>query len=115
MTMFSHSRYRFCEALEDDDGRLYLKEREPFLYRNRIDTFTHSTIEGETLDSIAAKRYNDQEYGARHWWAIGDFQDEDAEPIIDPTLRLTAGREISVPSARVLFGEILSEERRAEH
>ena len=40
------SRYLFCLGVRDDEGRLYLTEREPFRYQPFPDNRMHTVVEG---------------------------------------------------------------------
>lgn len=107
-----HSRYTFTFGLTDEAGRFYLTDREPYTYRAIADTKQHIVKEGETLHTIAAANY--RAISARPdglWWAIADFQ---PTPILDPTIALTPGSVLHVPSARTVAEEVLSEKRRKD-
>jgi hypothetical protein len=45
------------------------------------------------------------------WWIIADFQ---PDPIHDPTVRLTPGRTLYIPSLRTVQEEVFSDKRRKE-
>lgn len=102
------SRDRFCVGITDDEGNLYLTDVEPFRYRDLPDNILHTVSQGETWWSIAYAEYGD----ARLWWVAPDYQ---PEPVHDPTIGLVGGTLLVLPSARVVFEEILNEERRAAH
>lgn len=106
------SRDRFCSAIEDEEGTLYLTEREPYGYREISDNVLHTVTQGDTLWTLAAAYYAPVERPARFWWVIGDFQ---PEPIHDPTIALEPGTLLVIPSLRTLLEEILNEARRSEH
>lgn len=98
-------------AALDVGGNLFLTERVPYRYRSLNDNIVHSVVDGDTLDSIAAKYYSSLDNGDQFWWVIADFQ---PDPIIDPTRSLQSGTNIVVPSIRTLVETILSEDRREE-
>lgn len=105
------SRYEFCERHQDVDGRLFLDARKPYRYRAFADNRSHVVRQGDTLFGIAGLHYKSIERGAGLWWVIGDFQ---PVPILDPTIRLTPGMVLIIPSVRTVMGEIFSESRRSE-
>lgn len=107
------SRYMFCQGVRDNSGRLYLTDREPYRYRAHSDNRTHIVVEGDTLFHLAGQYFSPLERACGFWWVIADFQPHD--PIIDPTVRLEPGRELSIPSVRLLTDVILAELRRKEH
>jgi len=108
--MHQHSRYEFCESFEDADGKAFLSDFEPYLYRDLPDTRLHTVQMGDTLYTIAGQYFTGWPRGCGLWWLIGQFQ---PTPIIDPTLLLTRGAIIHVPSdATVEY--VFSEERRRE-
>jgi len=106
------SRYTFCAGVFDAAGRLQLTDREPYRYQEHPDTRVHVAAEGDTLFSLAGRYFAPLPRACGFWWAIAEFQ---PQPIVDPTLRLTAGRKVHIPSLRVLTDVILGEERRSEH
>ncbi len=106
------SRYTFCQGVRDDDGRLYLTEREPYRFRPHPDNRSHTAVEGDTLFDLAGRYFAPLERACGYWWVIADFQ---PDPIIDPTLQLEPGRRMFIPSVRVLTDVILAEGRRREH
>jgi hypothetical protein len=106
-----YSRYTFCEAVLDDDGRLFLTERQPYRFRALTDNRQHVVKEADTLFSLAGHYFAPLPRPAGLWWIIADFQ---IDPIHDPTLVLESGRIIVVPSLRTVTEEIFSERRRED-
>lgn len=104
----AYSRDRYCVGLTDEDGNLYLSTPEPFRYQDRPDNIPHVVVEGETWESIAAAEYGREDL----WWVGPDYQ---PEPVHDPTIALVGGSVLILPSWRVVFEEVLSEERREAH
>ena len=102
------SRDRFCVGITDDEGNLDLTDVEPFRYRDLPDNTLHTVTQGETWESIAHRAYGEW----RLWWVIPDYQ---PEPVHDPTIALVGGTVLVLPSPRVVFEEILNEERREAH
>ena len=107
------SRYTFCQGVRNNDGRLYLTDREPYRFRVHPDNRVHTVVKGDTLFDLAGRYFAPLERACGYWWAIADFQPDD--PIIDPTLRLEPGRRLFVMSLRVLTDVVLAESRRKEH
>jgi hypothetical protein len=105
------SRFTFSAALLDEEGRLFLTEREPYRFRAFPDTRQHVVGEGDTLFSLAGRYFAPLPRPAGLWWIIADFQ---PDPIHDPTLALDLGRMMFVPSVRVVTEEIFSESRRED-
>jgi hypothetical protein len=103
------SRHSFAFAYYDDSDKLFLAEREPYRFRTHTDTRTHIVVQGDTLYDLAGRYFAPMPRACGFWWVIADFQ---PDPIIDPTLELTVGRRLYVPSLRVLTDVILSEQRR---
>jgi len=103
------SRFTFCAAYLDDDGRLVLTEREPFRFRAFADNRQHVVRAGETLFTLAGRYFAPLPRASGLWWVIADFQ---PDPIHDPTLSLELGRLVFIPSVRVLTEEVFSEARR---
>ena len=73
---------------------------------------------GDTLWGLAGKYYVtlEEDAGGRFaagfapsllYWVLADFND-----IVDPTVRLQAGQQLWIPSARTVLEEILAEKRR---
>ncbi len=104
-----YSRYTFCEAVLDDNGCLFLTERQPYRYRALADNRQHVVNEGDTLFTLAGRYFAPLPRPAGLWWIIADFQ---LDPIHDPTLVLESGRVIVIPSLRTVTEEIFSEARR---
>ena len=107
------SRYTFCNGVRDEQGKLYLTDREPYGYRAHPDNRVHVIVEGDTLFGLAGKYFAPLERACGYWWVIADFQPPPNE-IVDPTLALEPGLRISVPSVRILTDVILAESRRKE-
>ena len=108
------SKYTFCQGVRDEQGRLYLTDREPYGYRPHPDNRVHTVVEGDTLFDLAGRYFAPLERACGYWWVIADFQPL-SQTIHDPTLLLDPGRQIFIPSVRVLTDVILSENRRKEH
>lgn len=104
----AYSRDRYCVGITDEDGNLYLTDVEPFRYRDLPDNIVHTVVQGETWETIALAEYG----RADLWWVIPDYQ---PEPVHDPTIAPTGGTALVLPSSRVVFEEIISEERREAH
>jgi hypothetical protein len=105
------SRYGFCSGVEHDTGSRFLTEREPYRYRPLGDSRAHRVVEGDTLFDLAGRYFAPLPRACGFWWVIADFQ---PDPILDPTLALSPGATLVIPSTRVLTDVILAESRRAE-
>jgi len=110
-------RFRFCDGVTDADGRLYLTTPRPYRFVDRADNIMHVCINGDTLWGLANRYYprlavnSDGTLGSGFapsllFWVIADFND-----INDPTLALTAGRVLTIPSEQTVIEEILAEKR----
>jgi len=108
-----HSRYTFSKGFEDTDepGVRLLTDRIPFEYRDLEDNVHHIVGEGDTLHSLAAQFFEPLPRPAGLWWVIADFQ---PEPIHDPTIKLTVGTTIIIPSVRTIEEVVFNEKRRLE-
>ena len=106
------SRHSFCLGVRDEQGRLFLTEREPYRYRDHADNRVHVVVQGDTLFDLAGRYFAPLPRACGFWWAIADYQ---PNPIIDPTILLVPGRRLLIPSLRVLTDVILNETRRREH
>lgn len=106
------SRHIFCLGSQDSAGLWHLSDREPYRYRSHGDTRVHIVVQGDTLFNLAGRYFSSLPRACGFWWAIADFQ---PDPIVDPTLELASGRELFIPSLRVLEDVILSDARRREH
>lgn len=104
------SRHFFTSGVKDVNDNLLLTERVPYRFQDFTDNRFYIVKAGDTLHTLAARLF-DGVVGnpAGLYWVICDFQ---PEPILDPTLKLTPGRMLVIPSIRVLTEEIFSESRR---
>lgn len=107
----TNSRHSFVYGVRDEEGRLFLTEREPYGFHAHSDTRAHVVAQGESLYDLAGRYFAPLPRACGFWWAIADFQQD---PIIDPMLELEVGRRLLVPSVRVLTDVILSERRRRD-
>lgn len=102
----------FLEVLPDgtSTGALILTDPEPFRFRSFRDNRIHTVVEGDTLFSLAFQHFRPLPRPSGFYWIIMDFQ---PDPIHDPSLRLTKGRQLVIPSVRTVLEEVFSEKRRA--
>jgi len=106
-----YSRHTFCTAQTDDNGKLFLSEREPFRYQELPDNSVHLVAQGDTLWSLAYLYFQPLPRPSGLWWVIADFQ---PDPIFDPTLQLAEGSYLIIPSVRTVLEKVFSESRRYE-
>lgn len=104
-----NSRYSYTTAVGDDADVVHLYGESAYRYRDFDDNRSHVVKQGDTLFSLAARYFRGIERGEGLWWIIADFQ---PEPIHDPTITLTPGRVIIIPSLRTVLEEIMHERRR---
>jgi hypothetical protein len=112
MYLHAESRYLQAQAIRSADGHVYFALRFKAEYYGGRDEAMHRIIGGDTLQNIAARYYKGAfNNAAAKWWAICDLQ---PEPILDPTIALTAGKFLIVPSVgdvqSVIQGELEGEE-----
>jgi nucleoid-associated protein YgaU len=107
------SRHIFSLGVKDDatPSQLELTEREPYLFKAFSDNRQHTVQEGDTLWTLAARYLSPIEGAANLWWIIADFQ---PDPIHDPTIALTPGSVLVIPSVRTVIESVFSENRRLE-
>ena len=105
------SRHSLVRGERDYADRLALTERGPYAIHEHPDTRTHVVAQGDTLFDLAGQYFAPLPRACGFWWAIADFQ---PDPIIDPTLQLDVGRQLLIPSVRVLTDVILGERRRRD-
>lgn len=109
MPPLSFSRFFFTQGIKDPNGNLFLTDREPYRFQDLSDNRFHMVVVGDTLHTLADRYFDGVGDAAQLFWVIADYQ---PEPIIDPTLVLTPGRVLVIPSIRLLTEEIFSEARR---
>ena len=112
------SRYAFCRTVALR-GQQALTDRAPYRFRVLSDTRQHVVKRGHTLRYIAELHYRAMTKSLAGdvrasdlWHVIADFQ---PSPIVDPTVPLTVGRVLFIPSTRTVLEDIFSENRRLEH
>lgn len=109
-----HSRHTFAEGtqlLVLNDERTFLTEREPFRFVQLADNRAHVVTRGNTLYSLAGRYFRGFFRPSGLWWIIADFQ---PQPIHDPTIQLTPGSVLFIPSRRTIDEEVFGEARRRE-
>ena len=93
----------------DSQDRLFLTSRVPYRFSDLRDNISHTVDQGDTLHNIASRYYAPFTRPAGLWWVIADFQ---PRPVHDPTVRLTPGSVVIIPSLRTIQEEIFNEDRR---
>lgn len=86
-----------------DAGGIELDLRATLEYNPSEDDITHIVEAGDTLHGLAAGYYNGMPNPATLWWVIADYQ---PVPIIDPTVVLTPGDLIIIPSPSAVQGAL---------
>lgn len=107
-----NSRHQLCTGMTDENGCLFIADREPFRYVDLPDNIVHVARDGDTWASIAGYYYRGIDRSSGLWWAVADFQ---PVPVVDPTLKISAGTAIVVPSVNTIFNLILSEDARKKY
>ncbi len=107
------SRHLFTRAIQLPDRTIVLTDREPYGFREFEDTRRIPVKERDHLHGLAGFYFNVAGIlrPSDLFWVIADFQ---PVPIFDPTIKLTPGSTMHIPSIRVLFEEVFSEKRRVE-
>jgi hypothetical protein len=119
MAVFFPSRHLFTEEVyitvpeteTSDVAGLEVRvrtDREPFRFRPFVDNIVHTVRDGETLWTLAALYFQGFVRPSGLWWIIADYQ---PDPIFDPTIRLTKGTTLFIPSMRVVNELIFSDTR----
>jgi hypothetical protein len=103
-----YSRYQYCVAALDANGRLILSDPDPFPFVALTDNVVHPVVTGDTLWGLAHLYFQPLARPSGLWWIIADFQ---PTPIVDPTIALEAGQTIYVPSVRTVLEQIFSASR----
>ena len=106
------SRYRYNRQLYDDNGALYLDEREPVRYAAQYDDRLHQVQDGDTLWGLAYLYFQGIPRASGLWWVIAEYQ---PEPIVDPTIVLEVGSTVIIPSLRFVRTKIFNEDQQRYH
>ena len=104
----SNSRYLFSLGIKDAQWRLFLTAPEPYTYRAFRDNRFHEVKAGDTLESIAERSFPNIPNSAQLFWIIADFQ---PQRICDPTLVLTTGRTLVIPSENTVLTRVFDPNR----
>ena len=101
----------FTKATTDASGATSLSDRVPFRFQKLADNRHHVVKQGDSLWTLAARYFRPLARPAGLWWIIADYQ---PAPIIDPTIRLSPGTIIVIPSVRTVVEDVFSADRRSE-
>lgn len=105
MQQSEQSRYLGLAQETDTAGRIFLADREPFVYAERTDNIVHTAVMGDTWFNLAQRYYRDISLRASGlWWVLCDFQ---PQPVVDPTLAIPPGSKVYLPSPLVVQSEVL--------
>lgn len=103
MTVYENSRYKHTEEFLDvrpNRRRVsLLGARRRFGFVQHPLNRYHIVRAGDTLHSLAAKYFPNYPFPARLWWVISDFQ---IPTIVDPTIQLTPGSVMIIPSEQLV-------------
>jgi hypothetical protein len=107
-----NSRYIGSTGFIDSSGNLFLSDRTRFPFQNLADNEVYTVKGGETLRSIAARKYASltvipRFYAASLYFLIADFQPDDFEELQDPSIPLIPGTTLILPSERTVSDQIL--------
>ena len=96
MAPYPGSRHSFTLGVRDEEGRLFLTEREPYLFHEHTDTRVHVVAQGDTLFELAGRYFAPLPRACGFWWVLADFQ---INPIVEGsgTLCDSSIRRFKVP------------------
>lgn len=89
------SRYRAAQLVKSDDGGFFWQLPAQFEYSGEDEDIFYEIQSGDNWHLIAQKFYGSDFGGSKLWWAIMDYQ---PVPRLDPTIALTPGEVIVIPS-----------------
>ena len=108
MAIDVNSRYRFTRIFIDDvtdpsSEKTFLGFRDPIRFVDDRENVIHVVRAGDTLQTLAEKQFKGFEEPATLFWVIAEFQ---PTPIAEPTLRLTPGSLLVLPSPNLVHNLI---------
>lgn len=103
-----YSRYQYSVGSLDGSGDLILSDPEPFTYVSLADTVIHTVATGDTLWGLAHLYFQPLARPSGLYWIIMDFQ---PVPIVDPTIALSTGQILHIPSVRTVTELIFNASR----
>lgn len=101
-----NSRYRLADLIATEDEGIEIDLRPRLEYDPGEDDIAHVVTVGDTLHSLAATYFAGMPNPETLWWIIADYQ---PEPIIDPTISLTPGDIIVIPSRSAVQGALIGQ------
>lgn len=102
------SRYLGAE-LHNLDGKLYLGQREPLLFDPDLAQRAVMVARHDTLQTLAAKFIGAPQFDTPFWWLVAEFSHP---PVLDPTVPLTPGTTVYIPSRDRALAELLDPDRK---
>lgn len=108
MAVYRFSRYTTSQIITTRNDKLIISPRKVYRYKAFVDNIDHTVREGETIEDIVDLRYPNFPNASQLYWVLCDFQ---KVPILDPTLPLTPGSIVVLPSSHTLRTVIFSPER----
>lgn len=106
----SESRNKLVPSFMDEvSGKLILRDRTPYVYRDSQMNINHTAKSGDTWWSIAARYYyaiSDRPAGL--WWIIKDYQ---PVPVVDGTVSIQPGTLVIVPHPSDVITDVIGAER----
>lgn len=107
-----YSRHKHDDLIKGDSGRtsglVFTATRPKFHYTGDTGEIPYVVEAGDSLATLAARYFGGMGLSLPSllYWAIADFQ---PEPLLDPTIDLTPGTIVYIPSAATLQAWLMRE------